>query len=240
MKAMTAVSAEFLAPRLQALADENDGVREAATSELRQAGASTRDIVDALLEVMRKGEYYTSMQAAAALAGFGQIAIPALTEALSFTSYGVAGHAAEAIGQVEDPAAVPELIDLVERGLESAIEALGGIAKPAAAAVPLLIQVVERRTAHDDSAPYVTSGSPRSMAWEAAEALGRIGDARAVNCLLDMLQDANARSRWTAAEALGRIGDSAARSGLRAASNDQDPYVRKTAQAALVLLTHRA
>jgi HEAT repeat protein len=235
-KIMTGIPAEIIDRRLEALASENASVRNRTIAELHSLGASTADIVEALRSVMRRGEYYTSMQAAMALASFGQIAMPALIEALSSTSYGVAGHALRAIGRVSDPGAVPDLMNLVGRGLEPAVEALGQIGKSAAPAVPLLIEVVERRKEHDDREPYVLSGSPRSMAWEAAEALGRIGDARAVTCLLDMLRDDNGRSRSTAAEALGRIGDRSASEALVARLADQDDTVREKAQDALNLL----
>lgn len=230
---MTHPNPHLVDRHLQALAADDASVRGAAINVLTRAGASAQDIVAALLAVMRRGEYYTSMQAAQALARFGQLGLPALIEALAFTSYGVAGHAAEAIGEVNDPAAVPELISLVACGVETAIEALGRIGHAAAPAVPLLIQLVERRTEHDDSAEYVYSGSPRSMAWEAGEALGRIGDGRALDCLLHMLHDENGRSRWTAAEALGRIGDAAAAEALKGRLSDADETVREKVREAL-------
>lgn len=230
---MVQLTAAFLGPRLEALAHESASVREAAVGELRQAGASTPEIVDGLLQVMRRGEYYSSMQAALALAGFGQAGLAALTEALGFQSYGVAWHAADAIGRIDDRAAVPDLMTLVSRGVEEAITALGHIGTAAEPAVPLLIRVVENRKTHDGNAPYVTGGSPRSMAWEAAEALGNIGDARAVQCLIAMLHDGNGRSRWTAAEALGKIRDRAALPALEAALADHDRDVREKVRGAL-------
>lgn len=51
--------------------------------------------------------------------------------------------------------------------------------------------------------------------WKAAEALGRIGDPRAVEELIGTLWDDDARVRLKAAWALGRIGDPRASAPLR-------------------------
>ena len=68
--------------------------------------------------------------------------------------------------------------------------------------------------------------------WRAAEALGEIGDARAVEPLIAVsLQDENAGVRWGAAEALGKIGDARAIKSLMGALKDKD--VREEAIRAL-------
>jgi len=63
----------------------------------------------------------------------------------------------------------------------------------------------------------------------AAEALGRIGDARAVESLIKALNDADGDVRRSAAEALGRIGEPAVESLIKAlgATSEQ---IRRTLQ----------
>jgi len=51
--------------------------------------------------------------------------------------------------------------------------------------------------------------------WKAAESLGRMGDSRAVEPLIDTLWDDDSRVRLKAAWALGRIGDTRATGPLR-------------------------
>ena len=68
--------------------------------------------------------------------------------------------------------------------------------------------------------------------WAAAEALGEMGDLRAVAPLLAALQDEDWRVRWAAAEALGRIGEPAVEP-LLAALQDEDEDVRRAAVEAL-------
>jgi hypothetical protein len=69
--------------------------------------------------------------------------------------------------------------------------------------------------------------------WRAAEALGKIGDARAVEPLIGMLSDDNQWVRYYAAEALGEIGDTRAVEPLITALGDEDEYVRGAAKEAL-------
>lgn len=65
------------------------------------------------------------------------------------------------------------------------------------------------------------------------EALGMIGDPRAVNPLLSQMNDQSNEIRWETALALGEIGDSSAIPSLKSALNDPDKYVRYGAALAL-------
>lgn len=68
---------------------------------------------------------------------------------------------------------------------------------------------------------------------DAADALGEIGDARAVEPLIAALGDPDDDVREAAAEALGNIGDPRAADPLRAALNDPVGGVRTEAEKAL-------
>lgn len=65
------------------------------------------------------------------------------------------------------------------------------------------------------------------------EALGMIGDPRAVNPLLSQMNDKSNEIRWETALALGEIGDVSATPALRKALDDPDKYVRYGAALAL-------
>jgi len=71
------------------------------------------------------------------------------------------------------------------------------------------------------------------LRWQAAEALGRLGDARALAPLIEALQDKNNSLRGNAAEALGEIGDSRAVPCLIEALGDKDDYPVRCAVEAL-------
>jgi HEAT repeat protein len=66
--------------------------------------------------------------------------------------------------------------------------------------------------------------------------LGELGDARAVELLVSVLDDDDAEVRGRAAEALAKIGDARAADGLAAVVDDQDPDVRCKAALALARL----
>ena len=70
----------------------------------------------------------------------------------------------------------------------------------------------------------------------AADALGEIGDPKAVEPLIAALKDPDDDVREAAAEALGRIGDPRAVDPLNAALNDPDHDVRQEAEKALARL----
>jgi HEAT repeat protein len=69
--------------------------------------------------------------------------------------------------------------------------------------------------------------------WKAAEALGRIGDPRAVDELIATLWDDDARVRLKAAWALGRIGDRRAYAPLQRLYRMEDEWAQEIIKEAL-------
>ncbi|EJG07307.1 PBS lyase HEAT domain protein repeat-containing protein [Methanofollis liminatans DSM 4140] len=72
--------------------------------------------------------------------------------------------------------------------------------------------------------------------WGAADALGRIGDERAVEPLIAAMKDPDPRVRKKAAWALGQIGDSRGQRPLLEAIRDEDDDVREIAAEAYEIL----
>jgi HEAT repeat protein len=73
----------------------------------------------------------------------------------------------------------------------------------------------------------------RMVRRDAAESLGKLGDARAVEPLIVALEDKDSSVRSSAANALGRLGDACAVEPLITALGDEDQQVRWTAAKAL-------
>lgn len=71
------------------------------------------------------------------------------------------------------------------------------------------------------------------LRWGAAEALGRMGDTRAVGPLIQALSDEDWRVRMKAAWSLGQLGDRSAISPLRQVQRDPMEGVREMAKEAL-------
>jgi len=72
-----------------------------------------------------------------------------------------------------------------------------------------------------------------AVQWFAAEALGRLGNARAIEPLLGLLRDEDSGLCWSAANALGQLGDDRAFEPLLDLLKDKDPGVRGRAADAL-------
>lgn len=159
--------------------------------------------------------------AAKALGGIGRArAVPPLVAALKDSDDGVRQRAAEALGEIGDARAVEPLVvalkDSDYRVCSAAARALVKIGPPS---VKALIAVLK----YNDS--YVRQ--------QTVEALGEIGDARAVPPLLAALKDSDGGVRWVVAEALGKIGDARAVEPLVSALKDSDHEVRWAAASAL-------
>jgi HEAT repeat protein len=75
--------------------------------------------------------------------------------------------------------------------------------------------------------------------WGAADALGRLGDERAVEPLIAAMDDPDPRVRKKAAWALGQIGDLRGQRPLLAAMRDGDEDVREIAEEAYEILKRK-
>lgn len=165
-------------------------------------------------------------------------------------------HAAEVLGLVGVPSAVPALV----AALRDPHEDVGSVKAAAATAlarihaeeaIPLL--VAELRTTDAGSSPRVAEAltrfgalavpplvallrdeeHPQAAVW-AARILGRIGDHAATAPLLERLFDRSDTVRMAATEALGALGDRRATQALlRAALSDPMPQVRAHAAGAI-------
>ncbi len=79
---------------------------------------------------------------------------------------------------------------------------------------------------YDFLLPYLTHQKNR-LRWQAADKLGKIGDSRAVNPLINTLRDENWLVRLHAVKALGRIGSPNAIEPIISIMNDECIYVRR-------------
>jgi len=213
---------------------------------------------DPLIDALQDEYSGVRKEAATALGKIGDPrAVEPLIESLGDKDLGVRESAAQALGKIGDPRAVDPLIDALQdeySGVrKEAIAALGEIGDPKA--VDPLIEFLkfdpikpvseidqQTRVVRSPPAMQATFGEPipkpRDEEWgtrgTAAWALGRIGDTRAVEPLIDALKDEHEYVRMYAARALGWIGDVRAVDALTyVASMDEDNRVREAAAEAL-------
>ncbi|GET40636.1 HEAT repeat domain-containing protein [Microseira wollei] len=180
-----------------------------------------------------------------------------LQQALNDEDWYVREKAAEALGNIGNPQAVPALIaalkDKDSFSRTNAAEALGNIGNPQAvdaliAALnyedwfvrikagealgkignPQAVDVLMSALNHEDM----------SVSMNAAEALGKIDNLQAVDALMLALNDEDQDVRRKAAEVLGKIGNSQAVDALMVALNDEDQDVRTNAAEALGKIGH--
>jgi HEAT repeat protein len=145
---------------------------------------------------------------------------------------------AVALGKLGDPAMIAILKEQLKSGRHGdtfeppgaiydltgpAADALAHIGAPA---VPVLLDALDWQYTH--VAPY------------AAQALGRIGDRRALEPLAGLLDRRDYHARHNAAEALGDLGDPAATPHLVRAVGDERGWVRVAAAEALLRLGDRS
>jgi HEAT repeat protein len=97
------------------------------------------------------------------------------------------------------------------------------------------LQELPSRLALDGLCDAVRKDSEEAVRWEAAEALGVLGDPAAIPALLSALPDSSPSVRLNVAEALGLIGEGNAHvtHGLCCLLSDRDDFVRRFALEAL-------
>jgi len=200
-------------PLVAALKDDDSDVRQKAAESLDKLGWQPEDEDEERLYFVAKKDWDRCVE-------LDGETVAALIGVLRDKNPQVRRKAAEALGQIENPAIKPLVATLRDdksevrnRAAEALIE-IGGIG----VIQPLIVALEDKH--------FYTRET-------AAESLGRIGDSCAVKPLVAALSDTHWGVREKAAEALGRIGDSYAIEPLCAVLKDEDSDVRQKAAGAL-------
>jgi HEAT repeat protein len=185
--------------------------------------------IDPLINALNDYDGDVRKYATKALGDIGDdYAIEPLIEALRDIDWPVRKVAATALGKIGDERALKPLLNaLNDNDIDVRRHAIGALVKMEKHAVKPLLNKL-----HDPD-------------WQtraiSAEALGRVGNRKAVKELIKSLgdgkvKDENRYVRGKAAEALGRIGDKSAAKFLENALNEPYIFIRKRAQEALDLI----
>ena len=190
-------------------------------SEYRSADVSQ------LISMLRSSDRYRRNHAAVELGKRRDLAaIDALVSALDDAELTVVGAAAIALGKLGDQRAVSPLVRVMKRGAQygpsgSAAESLVHIGTPEAIqkvfanlasldwmSVNEVVSQLAHRGGEDSLAGLIEAlrSDAASVRGHAAQALGEIGDTRALEGLVPLMDDPNERVRLCAAEACSELG----------------------------------
>ncbi|MEK7232287.1 MAG: HEAT repeat domain-containing protein [Elusimicrobiota bacterium] len=214
---------------VEALKNDNAGVRFWAIYSLEKMGPIAREAIPALAEAIKDSDSSVRFQAVGALVKVGPNSpetVPALVVALSDNYIANRKAAVGALAEL-GPAgknAAAELVEALKDDelADAAAKALGKMGSAAKEAVPALIE------------RFKEDGQFRSRSSLAIEILSKIGSP-ALPALLEALKDPNASVRRCAAESLGGISPATktAVQALAVALKDDDPNIRTAASMAL-------
>jgi HEAT repeat protein len=231
-------------PLVRALRDKESGTRKNIAETLTKTGwrpQEREEKIDFLLALQNWNE----------LVKIGAPAIKSLTFALQDNNESIRRKAAEALGKTAHPDAVEPLASaLKDEDPATRLEAAKSLRKIGNAdAVKYLIAALEDENPEvsDEAVEALAEiGTPavnplmnglkrkkRQLRKKAAEALGKIGDAAAVDLLIIALKDDDWRVAKASSVALGKIGDKRAVSPLIEALEDKDSNVREGSAEAL-------
>jgi HEAT repeat protein len=200
-------------PLVTALKDDDSDVRQEAAEALDRFGWQPKDESEQRLYFVAKKDWDKCVE-------LDGETVAALIGVLRDKNPQVRRKAAEALGQIENPALKPLVATLrddkseVRNKASEALVAIGGLG------------VIQPLIAALEDKHFYTRET-------AAESLGKIGDECAVKPLVAALGDTYWKVRERAAEALGRIGDGYAIEPLFAMLKDEDSDVRQKAAEAL-------
>lgn len=234
---------------IQALENQDRGVRWGAAWVLGEIGPEAKEAVPALSKALVEDEdAMVRQQAAEALRDIGPAAkeaVPALIQALKDENEDVRMYAAIALGKIGDARAVETLFQALKdenkdvRGAAArALEKLGWKPKSDTEKAWYLFAKndLDELVALGEAAVEPLIQSLKDGDWQvrdaAKEALVKIGEL-AVEPLIQTLKDENEWVRYHAAEALGEIGDERAIEPLTQALEDENEDVRRAAEEAL-------
>ncbi|HVC82696.1 MAG TPA: HEAT repeat domain-containing protein, partial [Chloroflexota bacterium] len=217
----------FLPPELvPLLQDEQPEVRIEVGAILLVLNQHLQPMVGlSMLEILNHANPNVRWEAAMVMArAGGRRAVEPLLEAVKAGNHGQRHAAMRCLGDLGDPRAVPALIDVLRDPSDSL---------RAGAIYPLAL-LRDRR-----AVPALIRYAEETLAWEstgslAIDALGWIGDDRAVDVCLRALSHKSGWVRGYAAEALGRLGSKRAVPALiQALRAEQGPHTRGNAASAL-------
>ncbi|MEX2720691.1 MAG: HEAT repeat domain-containing protein, partial [Candidatus Wukongarchaeota archaeon] len=178
--------AKAVEPLIQALKEENKGIRWNAVGALDKLGWKPEDDIEKALYLIAKEEWDK-------LVRLGEPAVEPLIQALKDKDINVRRGAAETLGKIGDARAVEPLTQSLKDGdkdvRRNSTRALGKIGEPAVE--PLMMALKDKDV---------------DVRKRAAETLGEIGDARAVEPLTQALKDEDGDVRWNAVGALDKLG----------------------------------
>jgi HEAT repeat protein len=182
----------------------------------RTAAAVSANVINSLIAELRSTDMRMRVKARQSLAQVGEPAIPALVRALDNRNQWTRLEASKALEEMNLPWARHASVRTI-RALVHDLGSKDGV-----------VRVVARRSLVHIGERAVTGlvqalrGKNSRARWEAAKALGQIGDARSTAALVEALDDNLFDVRWVAAEALVRIGDDAAPPILHALTHQPD------------------
>lgn len=239
--------------RLRQIKSKNRETRYRAVEKL--GNARKVKAVMTLVSLLQDSDYAIRNQAAEALGKIGDMrAVEPLIVALQDSDYSIREKSARALGKIGDARAIEPLVAALQDSnyymREQAAEALEALSyQPTDETQQAILFVAKKRwwkavelgpvaveplvVALKGSVTYVRQGSDKYVRREAAEALGKIGDARAVESLIAALERSDSEVQAKAAEALGKISDARAIEPLIVALQAHDYDVAREAETAL-------
>ena len=169
-----------------------------AVIELANIGPAAEAAIPALVAALGDKDGDVRINAAEALGNLGSAAVPALLKALKDEDKEVVRAAVEVLGDSGDGRAVKPILDILKARKDDDLtaEAIGalGCLKAGEAAEPLIAILADKK-------------SPEDWRHRAADALGGIGDKRAVPVLKGTLTEGDDYLKTASAESLAELGD---------------------------------
>jgi len=235
-------------PLCAALKDSNEGVRRQAAEVLGQMG-DARAIVP-LISALSDRDDLVRQAAAKALGRLRDPqALEPLTDALQDFYRDVRCAVVVALGELGDKRAAQPLAQAlddvdkeVQQRAKQALTKLEGpsVDRPAPVLNEHIVDASHTATEVSDSVDetvhkacgHSVAPSDAEITMAVTEVLGKIGDVRAIEPLISVLNDSDRSIRQSAVEALGRLGEPAIESLLEALQSDE-PEMRFTATRAL-------
>ena len=217
---------------IAALGHEEAQIRVCAAAAL--GGQADQGALDALLLALDDPIAEVRTAAVRTLGALGSDrAADSLARRLGDASLAVRWQAALALARLHDTRAHDPLMDALEHGDQRSInEALAGLGTLGDGRPLALLLALARINPADPAPPLVTMPSRErkvaerllnSRSANAVEALGRLGDPRAIDPLLEMLE---MRPSYSIIRALGMLGDSRAVEPLLGLVDHQDAVIR--------------